>query len=150
MQYINGDITNVTEGLVIHGTNCSGGFGSGVAGAIRRKWPEVVERFYEKGMGKHLLGYFDPVKIDDKLTVANCYTQLNFGGDGKRYADPVAVNLSVSEAFIYANHKGIKTIHMPKIGCGLGGLDWDNDVLPIVEALSRYFKDSVEVKIYYI
>ena len=46
------DITTVEEGVVLHGCNCSGGFGSGVAGAIRKKWPDVYEMFKENGTGK--------------------------------------------------------------------------------------------------
>jgi len=35
------DVTTVTKGVVAHGVNCQGAMGSGVAGAIRRKWPSV-------------------------------------------------------------------------------------------------------------
>ena len=34
---------------------------------------------------------------------------------------------------------------MPKIGCGLGGLDWDTEVKPIVEKLSALNQVNVYV-----
>lgn len=149
IEFIKGDITSVTNGLVIHGTNCSGAFGSGVAGAIRVKWPIVYEVFKDYPPGKHLLGEFVPVKINDDLHVANCYTQLFFGSDGKRYASPEAIKKSLTSAYSYAKKHGIKSISLPKIGAGLGGLSWEDEVFPIVEHISNKF-DDIHTKIYYI
>jgi O-acetyl-ADP-ribose deacetylase (regulator of RNase III) len=153
IEYINDDITKVDHGLVIHGTNCSGGFGSGVAGAIRKKWPIVYKRFVENGKGSHLLGTFDPVKIHDDLIVANCYTQLNFGSDGKVYASIDAVWTALHRAYYYAYNNCIESICMPKIGCGLGGLHWEYDgdepgvKRYVAELCSRY---DIIAKVYYI
>jgi len=30
-------------------------------------------------------------------------------------------------------------IYMPRIGCGLGGLDWDTEVGPIVEKINELY-----------
>lgn len=149
IEFIKGDITSVTEGLIVHGTNCSGGFGSGVAGAIRVKWPLVYEIFKGYQPGKHLLGEFVPVKINDDLYVANCYTQLYFGSDGRRYASPEAIKKALTSAYKYAKEHEIKSVSLPKIGAGLGGLSWEDEVFPIVKAISANF-NSIHTKIYYI
>lgn len=149
IQYIKGDITEVTSGLVLHGTNCTGGFGSGVAGAIRKKWPKVYANFCLAGTGAHLLGKFKPTEVTEELTVANCYTQMNFGSDGRRYASPQAVEQALFAAYEYAQLVGIKTVHLPKIGCGLGGLSWEDEIEPIVSAIIEDYSD-IETKVYYI
>lgn len=149
IHYINEDITTVTSGLVVHGTNCSGGFGSGVAGAIRKVWPIVYQTFCLYPPGGHLLGQFVPVQVTDTLVVGNCYTQLKFGNDGKRYASPVAIQSSLTKAYQYASANNIKELIMPKIGSKLGGLSWTDEVEPIVKELASHFS-HITTKVYYI
>lgn len=149
IEYVNEDITKVTHGLVVHGTNCSGGFGSGVAGAIRRVWPIVYQTFCKYPPGMYLLGEFIPVKVTDTLIVGNCYTQLSFGSDGKRYASPEAIYSSLSKAYKYATENCIDELIMPKIGSKLGGLSWIDEVEPIVKKLADHF-GHIKTKVYYI
>lgn len=132
------DITTVTEGIVAHGCNCSGGFGSGVAGAVRRKWPEVYQAFSELTPSLELLGTFQPVLISPKLIVCNCFTQVHFGSDGKKYADAKAVEKALLEVYNLALSTGLH-VYIPQIGCGLGGLSWLADVEPIIQKLDNQF-----------
>ena len=143
LDIINKDITTVTSGIVAHGTNTQLAFGSGVAGAIRKKWPRVYAVFMDTKSANRL-GNVTPVDVSPFLTVLNCYTQDSYGYDGKKYADLGAVKNCLTTAFILAEHKGL-ALHMPKIGCGLGGLEW-SDVEPIIEALMVEY--PVEVNIY--
>lgn len=135
------DVTTVEEGVVLHGCNCSGtAYGSGVAGAIRRKWPDAYEAYKENGGGKELLGTTEFLMRCEhpRLVIANGYTQENFGNDGKRYADLDAVNSCVKAGIEYADAFDLP-LYMPKIGCGLGGLSWDDEVKTIVENASQEF-----------
>jgi O-acetyl-ADP-ribose deacetylase (regulator of RNase III) len=134
------DVTTVEEGVVLHGCNCVGGFGSGVAGAIRRKWPDVYEAFMKNGVGEDLLGTTDfIVRIDrPRLVIANGYTQVFCGSDGKRYADVDAVEKCVMAGAEFADAFGLD-LYMPQIGCGLGGLSWDDEVKEVVEKASLAF-----------
>jgi hypothetical protein len=36
-------------------------------------------------------------------------------------------------------------LYMPRIGCGLGGLDWDKDVGPVLEHLAEQLNVQVYV-----
>lgn len=149
--YLKENLLNQTYGLILHGCNCSGGFGSGVAGAIRSKYPTVANRYKEVFLNPYdyisrndsLLGFFDPVKINDDLIIGNCYTQSKYGNDGKRYASEYAIDKSIRKAVNYCTNNEIDIISMPKIGCGLGGLDWDTDVLPIIEKISKENEDII-------
>ena len=40
-----GNLLETTEGIIVHGCNCIGGFGSGIAGQIRAKWPTVAQEY---------------------------------------------------------------------------------------------------------
>lgn len=146
--YINSDITEVKRGLIGHGTNCSGyAFASGVAGAVRRKWPEVYKSYTKNGSGKELLGSAHIIRVDKELYVANCYTQERFGNDGAVYAslDAIAQAVEFCYSFFedeFQNVSLIDEFHFPMIGCGLGGLDWDTKVRPIFESLNKKYNKN--------
>ena len=134
IEYINFDVTKVEQGVLLNGVNCQQQMGSGVALAYLRKWPIVREQFIGT---KPILGETDMVTIiEQELYVANCYTQEFFGGDGRRYADLGAVATSVDKACEFASSMGLD-VYTPQIGCGLGGLDWDTEVAPIMETLAN-------------
>lgn len=147
MQLIKGDITLETEGLIIHGVNCSGKMASGVALAIRNKWPVVYTRFVEAGSGQKLLGLLDTIWINDKLCIGNGYTQLTYGYDGQRYADLEAVRSVVHKAFLWCEMYQL-ALKAPKIASDRGGLSWDDEVKPLFLGNERKF--GFESKIYHI
>lgn len=125
MQIFQKDITTVTEGVIAHQVNCLGAMKSGVAKAISEKYPKVYSE-YIKFCGsvyyESLLGNFQEVVINDKLTVLNCFSQLTYGRDKKRYTDYDAVDKVFSE---YAKKCSVQ-LYLPYLyGCGLGGGDWD-------------------------
>ena len=136
MRYEKKDITTVTApGFIAHGVNCRRAMGSGVAGALLAKWPNVKSLYMSHG--SMILGDAQFVEVEPNLTVANCFTQLQYGYDGRRYADLKAVRESLTKAALFARKLGIVDIHIPKIGCGYGGLDWDREVEPMLRKLEE-------------
>lgn len=151
LKTLSADITDVTTGVVVHGVNCQGVMGSGVALAIRQKWPDVFEDYtiavdVLKQMNNHrlLLGHCQSVKITEQLHVCNCFTQFYYGKDGQRYADLSAIEQSVSAAMHLAKHLDLP-FYIVKIGCGLGGLSWSREVEPLLEHLANKIDISVFV-----
>ena len=145
MQYLKKDITTVTSGLIVHSVNCQGVMGSGVAAALRRKWPQIFTEYSaicsdNKSNSSAILGTVDFVKISETpfLCVANLFGQQYYGNDGATYANPVALLQGLTRAFVFASYINIP-IHSVKIGSVRGGLDWEKDVAPIFDQLeSRY------------
>jgi len=131
IEYKQGDVTQAKEQVIAHGVNCTGHFGSGVAGAIKRNHPHVRNQYLS--LTEHVLGTCQFVDYQDQIWV-NAHTQQNKGYDGGQYADLNAVANCLVEIDDYMRKNGLTTIAMPKIGCGLGGLLWD-DVLILVEGL---------------
>lgn len=138
INYIKKDITTVDTGVIAHGVNCQRVMGSGVAKAIKEKWPIVYEKYMNMPMGKGMLGVGHLIPIEhDRLCIVNCYTQV-FYGYGGRFADPKAIEDSLWDAYAAADYYHLP-LYMPKIGAGLGGLDWKKEVEPIVEyAISKW------------
>ena len=140
--YENKDITTVEKGIIAHGVNAQKVMNKGVAKAIRNKWPIVYERYMAMPKGSSMLGESDVIKVGSDLYVANCYTQ-EFYGDYQSiaYARPELILESLSVVFNFSKLYDVD-VYMPKIGCGLGGLDWDGIVLPLVERLESKIKPN--------
>jgi len=133
LHYALKDITTVKRGIIAHGVNCRGVMGAGVAGAIARTWPRV-KREYLKGPWP--LGEIQVVEVTpNTLYVANCFTQVDYGRDRtKRYANPRAIHQALDRVFGLADARHLPLV-MPRIGTGLGGLDWTLDVKPLIISL---------------
>lgn len=140
IQYKQGDVTDAQEQVIAHGVNCMGHFGSGVAGAIKRKHSYVRNQYLS--LPQHILGTCQFVAYDDKIWV-NAHTQQDKGYDGKQYADLTAVAYCLIQIAEFMEEHELNTIAMPKIGCGLGGLKWDQVEILVNELLGDY-----EVSVY--
>ena len=144
IEYIKMDITKATMGLVAHGVNCQQTMGSGVAVAIKKKWPQVYKSYMQYvPEGDTLLGSCDIIQINEYLSVANCYTQNLYGYGGGKYAHPDAVRQSLLASFQHCDMLD-DPLYMPRIGCARGGLSWHDDVFPIITELNEKF-DRVDV-----
>lgn len=147
MRYNRKDITTVAApALIAHGVNCSNAMGSGVAKALYTKWPIVKDRYHDvyagfvaHGDAYDLLGNADFVEVEDGLIVANCFTQETYGrAPNYRYASPHAIKESLTLAAYKACDIGLDKVYVPRIGSGLGGLDWEKDVVPVLLEIEKY------------
>ena len=149
------NVTDIPTGFIVHGVNCQGAMGSGIAGAIAGKWPSVRDAYMDfinqkkasaPFQSSSLLGTVQRVAVRPNLIVVNAFTQDFFGADGKRYASPEAISKALNNIFGYVEDRVQNDemfdptrfhVYMPQIGCGLGGLSWDTDVEPVVTAAHR-------------
>jgi O-acetyl-ADP-ribose deacetylase (regulator of RNase III) len=132
MEYISKDITTLqAPALIAQGVNCRNAMGSGVARAIYMQWPTVKAAYHREG--SMVLGDIQFVEVEPGLVIANCFTQQHYGTDGQRYASASAVGETLEAAALYGlDTLRVHEVYIPKIGCGLGGLDWEDDVEPLV------------------
>lgn len=156
ISYIEQDVTHVTSpAIILHGVNCQGVMGAGVAKAIRDKWPVVklqyetlCDCFYQQS---HLGGLCQPVLVSDDIIVCNLFTQINYGSKtGTRYADPDLIFIALTNLarLINSNRLPHHPIYTPKIGCGLGGLNWDKDVKHIFNTFHDYITFKSDANLY--
>ena len=136
-----GDLLSAKQGLILHGCNAQGVMGSGVAKAVRETYPLVYDSYiaWKKRRNSSLpLGYVQFVTINEHLTVGNAITQEFYGNDGQRYASYFAIECAFKLARDWMRDMSVKTLHIPKIGSGLGGADWNI----ISQSIKHVFQDT--------
>lgn len=129
VRYNNGDIRTAKSGYIVQGVNSRNSHGSGLAKSISEKWPQVKKEYHKFYSLKGYLGIGEfsivPVDLELNLHVVNMVTQDNFGYDGKVYVSYSAIEVGLINLCKHIEFNGLeKTIHLPKIGCGLAGGDW--------------------------
>jgi O-acetyl-ADP-ribose deacetylase (regulator of RNase III) len=139
LTYKQGDVTRASEQVIAHGVNCRGYFGSGVAGAIKKRYPYVSDQYLS--LDHHILGTCQFVEYQDQIWV-NAHTQQDIGRDGGQYADLEAVGECLYEISEYMDKHELTSIAMPRIGCGLGGLKW-SDVEVLVDGILGDYEVSI-------
>ena len=133
--YLKQDITEISGSRAIpvnllHGVNCQRAMGSGAAKAMYTKWPVVRESYMAKPQEAMRLGENQYVGVEPYTTVTNCFTQMYYGYDGKKYADLEAIKACIEKASLYP-----EKLYMVKIGSDFGGLDWEGEIVPMIEEL---------------
>jgi O-acetyl-ADP-ribose deacetylase (regulator of RNase III) len=125
LKYKKGDLLNPEnpEYVIAHGCNCSNGFGSGVAGAIAKMYPEVKRAYHQKFENPGWnLGDVQFVEVDGKL-IANMGTQQKYGYDGQQYVSYEAIRTCLETVLAFCEKNGFD-LAIPKIGSLRGGGDW--------------------------
>lgn len=144
---ITGDILGAKDPLVAHCCNTRNTMNSGVAKALRMRYPEVYgedTRAYIQH-GKDLLGKSILVELTTDVVsspikiVANLYAQPNYGYDGSRFMNYEAFYQCLEELRKQVLEMGITSIAMPyKIASDRAGGHW-----PIVlEMIKHIFKHT--------
>lgn len=139
--YKQGDLLECSERVIVHGCNAQGVMGSGVAKAIKEKYPEAYAGYMSTHENGGLeLGEVIGVYSGDKL-ILNAITQRYYGRyKYKVYADYEAIR----EAFKSINEQcTYSAIAMPKIGAGLANGDWN-----IIEKIIEDECTDVQVVVY--
>lgn len=126
MKVVDGDLLDVTEGLIAHQVNCRGVMGAGVARVIAKRYPDV-ERVYRAHCRAveplSLLGTSLVAVAGEGLLIGNVFGQLDTGRGLQ--TDYTAVGNALDD--LSAWWTGLRpTLHVPyMMGCGLAGGDWD-------------------------
>lgn len=141
--------------IIVHCCNDIGVMGSGVAGALRKKWPTVGEDYedwHNDWIKKpFVLGQIQFVKVEEDIVVCNLIGQRGIGGetiDGE-FVPPVKYE-SLREGFLRVRGSIKKapnsvSLHLPMLGSALAGGDW----VSIYELIRDVFDElDIECTIY--
>lgn len=143
-----GNILNSKANYICHQVNCMGVMNSGVAKAIRKKYPQVFTEYFncakdiDIGFGdtqlswQYMFGHIQIVSIDNGYVI-NMFAQQGYGYDGARYTSYDAfwnclweIRMKVSDG---------DTVAFPyKIGSVRGGANWE----VIYKMIEEVFKDT--------
>lgn len=134
-----GNILDSGADLICHQVNCQGKMNSGVAKAIREKYPKVYTE-YSQLMHLEMLGHIQVVYLGEEdgrdRGVINMFAQYTYGYDGRRYTSYDAFWNCLGEIKQYITPG--KTLAFPaRIGCVRGGANWTVIQTMIVTALAN-------------
>lgn len=134
INYIKGNLLITPDKFIMHGVNCQGVMGSGVAKAIKE------HRIFKNAYYDYLR-YCQSVHINQRLGtinistcndadynykfVLNAFTQFNYGTPSICHVDYNAVDVIMRDTRVLLRQFNELSISMPKIGAGLGGGDWN-------------------------
>lgn len=125
LEMVDGDVLEISQGIIAHQTNCQGVMGAGVALAIARKYPKVYDEYAqhcEDRSERELLGTVQFCEVNPKLYIANVFGQRSYGNGRQTSYD--ATYDAWKDLFTKAEFLGWP-IYIPYLmGCGLGGGDW--------------------------
>ena len=143
------NLLDATENVLIHQVNCQGVMGSGVAKAIRDRWPIVYKEYRDLSCPEEMLGRVQFVEIGQGKWVANLFSQFDYIRNYKT-ASTVAQNtnygaMELGFSYIAKLCKKVGySVAMPYgIGCARGGGDW----AIVLDMIERCFQD-IEVVLY--
>jgi O-acetyl-ADP-ribose deacetylase (regulator of RNase III) len=112
-----GDLTEMDTDAIVNAANNDLILGGGVAGAIKRKGGEEIQRECEE-IGSIPVGYAAITsggKLKARFVIHAASMQLG----GKTSAD--ALRRSTAHSLKIANERGLKTIAFPAVGTGIAG-----------------------------
>ena len=140
IEYRKGDLFSCTDTKAFaHGVNCMGVMGKGIAVDFKKRYPSMFNS-YKKNCSPSMIGRcYTWLSSDDEEIVFNLFIKQHWAA----LSQPEWISSSMKEMFEANVWEKRPIIAMPKIGCGLGGLNWEKDVEPIVRVLS----DKYNVKI---
>ena len=123
MKFVSGDVLSVTSGIIVQGCNAQGVMGSGLALAVKKKYPDCFVKYAHKCHHKEvILGQNVWYTINEDLFIVNAITQKFYGRDKNAvYVNYTAIQSCFDDIFEQAECAGLE-VHIPDmIGCGLGG-----------------------------
>jgi O-acetyl-ADP-ribose deacetylase (regulator of RNase III) len=141
IKYVSGDIFESQCQTLVNPVNTVGVMGAGLARQFAQKYPDMLARY--KALCQRCLLHIGTLwtwKSPERWIL--CFPTKKHWADPAwlSYIDAGLANLSHSY-----EKRGITSIAFPKIGCGLGGLDWE-----LVEALIWEYLSptTLDVEIY--
>lgn len=142
-------LEEVTSGCIIQQANAQGVMGSGIAWAIREKWPVVWTDYssivkqnptFEESAA--LLGNVVISDVSDDLVVASIVGQQFYGKpvpqDPRRYTSYDAVDIALNKLAEHYRDSPV-VFHYPLLGSDRGGAHW-----PIVQEIIMHRLEGFE------
>ena len=136
IHFLTGDATHpVGDGnkIIAHVCNDVGKWGKGFVLAISKRWREPRDEFMLLHSRRALmLGMVQLVPVEKSIWVANMIAQCGTVPQGGVPPIRYGALLDCLKQLGFEAHQRNASIHMPRIGCGLAGGNWEK-----VEALIR-------------
>lgn len=142
VKFIVGSVFDSERPALGHGVNTMGIMGSGIAPLIRKAHPAVFTP-YEKACkdGSLIGGGMLPVETEPGFWVLNLASQELPGAN----ANLEFLEESLISAFEFVQSHNIDGFALPRIGAGVGGLEWADVRASVIDIASRFPNILLEV-----
>jgi O-acetyl-ADP-ribose deacetylase (regulator of RNase III) len=128
-----GDILKHEADALVNTVNCMGVMGRGIALQFRRAFEDNYEAYRKAAKAKEIrpgqMFVFERAALERPRWIINFPTKRHWKGKS-RIED---IETGLVDLVRVIREKGIRSIAIPPLGCGLGGLDWEV-VRPLIEA----------------
>lgn len=145
IRYVEGNIFDSEVQCLVNPINCVGVMGKGLALEFKHRYPDIYQ-FYVRACSANELrvGGIAIYAMKKKPNRSVCLFPTKHHWKDKSTIEILDKSF---QAFIeYAPQMKIISVAFPKVGCGLGGLNFEHQVRPLFE---KYFNDGkFEVEVY--
>lgn len=146
IEYTSGDILKCEAEALVNTVNCVGVMGRGIAAQFKNAYPENFKAYAAACQREEVhpgrMFVFDTGRLMPPRYIVNFPTKRHWRGKS-RIEDIDAGLVALGEEI---RSRGIRSIAIPPLGSGLGGLEW-SEVKPRIEAALTGL-DDVRVMIY--
>ncbi len=146
LHFIKGDILKADAEALVNTVNCVGVMGRGIALQFRKAFPENFKAYKsacdKKQLHPGIMFVYDLNRFQNPRYVVNFPTKRHWKGKSKIEDIESGLEALVQEV----SKRNIRSIAVPPLGCGLGGLDW-TQVKQIIERVFNALPD-VHVLLY--
>ena len=150
---VTGDILLSKADLLAHGISAQDPFDSGLALALRERWPSLVKDYRHDTRSKAIAagdvwGWTGMQEEGGVRKIVNLVTQDTLGqGPSARPGKASVENVrhALQNLVKYVRAEGITSVALPRLATGVGGLQWE-EVSPLI---SQYLGElSIPVIVY--
>ena len=127
--YVQGDIFESSAKLLVNPVNTAGVMGKGLALEFKKRYPAMFNEYRRLcENGEFQVGDLGLYKSDDRW-ILNFPTKRDWRDKSTEEIIEAGLQKFIG---MYAD-TGIESVAFPMLGCGLGGLDWETQVRPLME-----------------
>lgn len=112
--------------FLVNPVNTVGIMGKGLALQFKKEKPTHFDKY--KSLCENNQMILGKVWIDEENKIIAFPTKADWRSKSKEWV----IQEGLKDLHIKVKEKGIKKIYIPKIGCGLGGLDYESQVKPLI------------------
>jgi len=144
----NTDLLKEKTDVIVNTVNCVGVMGKGIAFQFKQKWPDNFKA-YQKACKKNLVRpgkifiyEFDPC-LESPRYIVNFPTKDHW----KEKSKLSYIEEGLKDLIRFIQTHSIKSISVPPLGCGNGGLNWQ-EVLSLIKQHFEILEDHIDVYLF--
>lgn len=142
IHFVTGDLLESNVSLLVNPVNCHGVMGKGLALQFKKKYPKYFNHYRQLCQDGQLRPGRVYIYLEDNQPAIVNFPTKNHWKDDSLYDYIEKGLMSLSDAITSLD---VRSIAIPKLGCGEGNLDWSIVQRMIVNRLSHHHNCNIYV-----